>query len=312
MTLFPPALVRVLIANAGPGQFTLEASGLVMKDAFGNEVWRVWGTDNAEVDYNAWNFYAGLEAGKNQPTDNFSAGYYNTGIGARALAMVTTGWSNTAIGSKALQSMTDGDNNTAVGSDALRTATTGKWNTAVGGASLVYLTEGSENTALGLSAGFHVTVGTGNTMVGSNAAGSVTIGNANTAMGSNVLGNLTTGSNNTAVGSDTGLGITTGSFNTIIGAGVSGLAGGLSNNVILADGAGNVRAQHNGTTWDLKSAAKQGTYTVATLPAGSNGLVAFATNGRKKGEGPGAGTGSIVIYSNGAWRRSSDENAITA
>lgn len=55
-----------------------------------------------------------------------------------------------------------------------------------------------------------------------------------------------------------------------------------------------------------------GYYTVATLPAGTNGGVVYASNGRKVGEGAGAGTGSIVVYSNGAWRRPSDETAILA
>lgn len=55
-----------------------------------------------------------------------------------------------------------------------------------------------------------------------------------------------------------------------------------------------------------------GAYTVATLPAGTNGAVVYATNGRKAGEGLGLGTGSLVVFSAGAWRRPSDETVITA
>lgn len=51
----------------------------------------------------------------------------------------------------------------------------------------------------------------------------------------------TTGSKNTAIGYNTALGITTGSSNTVIGSNVTGLAAGLSNNIILADGDGNRR-----------------------------------------------------------------------
>lgn len=53
-------------------------------------------------------------------------------------------------------------------------------------------------------------------------------------------------------------------------------------------------------------------YTVATLPAGSNGLVVYATNGRKAGETAGNGTGCLVVYSGGQWRRLSDETQVLA
>lgn len=43
-------------------------------------------------------------------------------------------------------------------------------------------------------------------------------------------------------------------------------------------------------------------YTVAKLPSGVEGMIAYATNGRKVGEGAGAGTGVPVYYSNGHWR----------
>ncbi|AWN47121.1 hypothetical protein DK419_13030 [Methylobacterium terrae] len=53
-------------------------------------------------------------------------------------------------------------------------------------------------------------------------------------------------------------------------------------------------------------------YTVATLPAGTVGVVVFASNARKPGEAAGAGTGVLACYSNGAWRRLSDEAAVAA
>lgn len=58
-----------------------------------------------------------------------------------------------------------------------------------------------------------------------------------------------------------------------------------------------------------------GNYTVATLPAGlSFGALAYATNGRKVGEGAGAGTGVMCYYSNpsGLWRRFSDDTQVAA
>ena len=46
-----------------------------------------------------------------------------------------------------------------------------------------------------------------------------------------------------------------------------------------------------------------GTYTVATLPtAGTSRRMAYASNGRKNGEGAGAGTGVIVFDDGTAWR----------
>lgn len=53
-------------------------------------------------------------------------------------------------------------------------------------------------------------------------------------------------------------------------------------------------------------------YTVAALPAGFNGAVAFASNGRKIGEATGSGTGVTVVYSNGAWRRLSDDTIVAS
>lgn len=52
--------------------------------------------------------------------------------------------------------------------------------------------------------------------------------------------------------------------------------------------------------------------TVATLPTvGQAGRLRFATDGRKVGEGPAAGTG-VVVYDDGgaSWRRLSDDTAV--
>lgn len=55
------------------------------------------------------------------------------------------------------------------------------------------------------------------------------------------------------------------------------------------------------------------TYSVASLPAGvANGCLAFATNGRRIGEAAGAGTGVVVAYAYGQWRRLSDDSVVSA
>jgi hypothetical protein len=43
-------------------------------------------------------------------------------------------------------------------------------------------------------------------------------------------------------------------------------------------------------------------YTVAALPSGTAGQVAYASNGRKNGEGGGSGTGVLVFHDGTAWR----------
>lgn len=49
------------------------------------------------------------------------------------------------------------------------------------------------------------------------------------------------------------------------------------------------------------TAPKLTTTTVAGLPAGATGMLAFATNGRKNGEGAGNGTGVLVFFDGSNW-----------
>jgi hypothetical protein len=139
--------------------------------------------------------------------------------------------------------------NFAAGDLALNNNTTGSTNTAIGGGALTSNTEGIKNTATGNTALTMNTTGGSNTATGDNALEVNTIGDNNTANGEGALTNNTTGSNNTALGYQSGLGITTGSGNTVLGANVTGLAAGLTNNIILANGTGAIKAQHDGTDW---------------------------------------------------------------
>lgn len=56
------------------------------------------------------------------------------------------------------------------------------------------------------------------------------------------------------------------------------------------------------------------TYTVAQLSAltGVDGRFAFASDGRAGAEGLGAGTGTMVVYSNSEWRRVEDLAIVAA
>lgn len=58
--------------------------------------------------------------------------------------------------------------------------------------------------------------------------------------------------------------------------------------------------------------ATLGAFTVALLPVGSEGARAWASNGRKVGEGPGAGTGVPVYWSAGSWRVYSTDAPVAA
>ncbi|MDO8482477.1 MAG: hypothetical protein Q7S86_01500, partial [bacterium] len=200
------------------------------------------------IDFNNtdWNTKIGYQAGKNIVTgawDNTFIGYQagfssstastneavdNTALGYQSFYSNTTGSSNTAVGNYALYSNTGGTNNTATGLSALDANVGGYNNTANGMYASRYNTTGFYNTALGYAALSANTTGAYNTAIGMNALLNVNPSIANTGY-------------NTAIGYNTGLGITTGTSNTILGANVVGLAPTLSNNIIIADGAGNRR-----------------------------------------------------------------------
>ncbi len=70
--------------------------------------------------------------------------------------------------------------------------------------------------------------------------------------------------------------------------------------------------QWSGSAWVPATTGALPVYTVANLPTGAAGMVAYASNGRKGGEGAGAGTGVPVYFSNAAWRTYSNDLAVTA
>jgi hypothetical protein len=191
------------------------------------------------------------------------------GRGAGAIA------SNTAIGSSALPVNTTGTLNTAIGNFSLLTNTTGYGNTSVGYNALGYNTTGFFNAAIGVNALLSNTTGTYNNALGTASLYNNTTGSNNTAVGQVAGTNNTTGSNNTYIGYASGGGITTGSNNTIIGQ-FTGTAA-MANNIVLADGAGNVRYRYDGTNNNLygnvnfSSTIGNGTYTY-TLPSATGTL----------------------------------------
>ena len=189
-------------------------------------------------------------------------GQFNTAVGIQALLTNTTGNSNIAIGYQSMYSNTTGIYNTVMGTGALQNNTTGNQNTVSGYHAMLSNTTGSFNIAIGVSALQSNTIANNNTAIGKEALLSNTTGASNTGVGHSALYSNTTGyqntalgfqagydynntgnenGNNTFIGYNTGRGITTGTGNTILGASVTGLTSTLTNNIIIADGAGNRR-----------------------------------------------------------------------
>jgi len=106
-----------------------------------------------------------------------------------------------------------------------------------------------DSTVLGDGALNANTSGSSNTAIGYYSLNANTISGGNTAIGAYSLINNVSGGNNTAIGYNAGESITTGSNNVIIG-GYAGTAA-MASNVILSDGAGNIRFQWDGTNIKL-------------------------------------------------------------
>lgn len=194
----------------------------------------------------------------------------NIGIGINSLNSATSSTANIGIGSNTLSSTTS-DNNIAIGATSANSNTVGTKNISIGIGSLQTNVAGSNITAIGYQAMFSSNntttpfnmnsvavgyqalfgafpvppTGVNNTGIGYSVFKNYTSGGNLTGLGYNVGQDITTGSANTFIGYNTGLGITTGNYNTILGASVTGLSSSLSNNIILADGQGNIRLQFN-------------------------------------------------------------------
>jgi hypothetical protein len=174
-------------------------------------------------------------------SNNISVSGVTIGKGRQA----GTGTSNIGIGFAALAANTTGINNLAIGSGTLYNNTTGDNNISLGYNTLEYNTTGGSNIALGLNTLGDNTTGNNNIGIGIQALDRNTTADGNIAIGYGALGLNTTGVYNTAIGYIAGSAITTGSYNTIVGRYVGTTT--MDNNIILADGAGNIRYQWDGT-----------------------------------------------------------------
>jgi hypothetical protein len=183
----------------------------------------------------------------------------NTAVGFQAFEINGGGYENAVVGASALHTGA-GNYNVAIGSVALKDNGFSTANVAIGAYALTANATGGHNVAIGYQSMFSNSSGSSSISMGENSAYRNTTGNENVALGyyalynnhvssrNIVIGNSSfynydgTGDGwNTIVGSYTGGGITTGVNNTIIGSLVNSLPSNLSNNIIIADGAGNRR-----------------------------------------------------------------------
>jgi hypothetical protein len=82
--------------------------------------------------------------------------------------------------------------------------------------------------------------------------------------------------------------------------------------VVTSDGSVGVGTSSPATALDVSGPVRPGACIVAMLPAGVVGAQLFVSNGRKQNEAAGAGTGVMAVFSNGAWRRVSDDTPVVA
>ena len=157
--------------------------------------------------------------------------------------------SNTVLGNSALNNNTTGVSSVAVGFSALKSSTTANSNTAIGNGAMEATTSGGGNVAIGMNAMSKNTIGQQNTAIGQSALYNNTDASANTVIGNSAGASITTGGYNTIIGTDAAGGLITGSSNTIIGRNV--YSGDVSNNIIIGNGQGQIKAQHDGTSWTL-------------------------------------------------------------
>ena len=206
----------------------IEDAGAPYRTAVGSQaLLGTFGWYNTGIGYRALRFNTQGEA---NTASGFEAllsntvGVGNTASGFQALGSNTTGGGNTAIGLVALQQNTTGLSNTGSGGYALSMNTTGSYNTVSGFTALYQNTTGSGNAANGAEALYRNTSGAENTAAGLGALSWNTTGMYNVASGAYALYLNSTGSKNAALGYHAGLAATTGSYNVFLGADVDGTA----------------------------------------------------------------------------------------
>ena len=268
-------------------------------------------------DGNGFNVAIGHSALK---TLNAGASGFNTAVGHEAGTLIDLGIHNTLIGGRAGDKLAHSDFNVAVGVNALGADTLGFGSVAIGVSALQTMdfTSSTETrcTAVGYQAGKLNQTGTDNTLIGAQCGDAITTGFQNTGVGHDALGAsddgqnnvavgflalngncgdnntavgesalaVSTGTNNQCFGNSAGAAITGGNYNTIVGNhtgnGDSVDIRGADNNLIIADGQGNVRISYrsDGNTFQIPDLYSNTSSGSANMVALASGTIARATS----------------------------------
>lgn len=182
---------------------------------------------------------------------------------------------NVGMGLFNFPNLSTGVGNDAYGVFSLQYLTTGNYNSAFGHNSGNRISTGIANSCFGVESGFKITTGSYNTFVGLDA-GQPASGNDFTGSYNTILGAYGNGFPTPTIVST---GLTSGSYNTIIGCNVTGLSFNTSNNIILADGQGNIRFRDDSVNTSLTSLSGVGTRMVVTDSAGVLSTQAIPVSG---------------------------------
>ena len=181
-----------------------------------------------------------------------------------ASGVTGSGSANITIGSNVLdQVIGQSDGNVGIGQGNLGALGTGSNNVSIGRYNSGGLLEGSSNVSLGQNGLINLTGGSNNIAIGENSGYDLRNADANLLLGAS-----------------SGRGLVSGRANTIIG-GATGFSSTESNQVVLADGDGNIRLKFNGATaGQIYTPLKLKEYTNAQMNAivsPENGMIIYNT-----------------------------------
>jgi hypothetical protein len=225
-------------------------------------------------------------------------------FGNSALLNLTSGIENVCIGPSSLANLTSGSGNVAVGRGIATQFTTGNFNTFLGRGAAGFKLSGDGNVVIGHNGftGIGFSTANENTIVGTQNFSYMSSGNRNTSIGFSNLDLCSSGSNNTIIGSAVNLNPTSYA---------------LSNNVILADGQGNVIFRNTGPSTYLNGNVGIGSFNMGSLTPtassyllhiiGTSGATAQYMQGNLEVQNGGSGTNVLNATTN---RFSATENRI--
>jgi len=221
--------------NLGNSDLTIDTAGtrkLIMAGALSSDLFAVRNSADSNALFNVDGIGNVWSNGKNQIISN-------TVFGQLALDGSNPGTNNTVFGYGAASSSNGLDDQVIIGRSAGALVTSAQKGVIIGSFAGGDVTSAFGATLVGYRAGDAIQTVAGCSMFGYES-GQGTTGQYNTCVGSRAGYDLTTGEYNIILGArNLGNGITTGNENVVIGSQISGLAAGLSNNILITDGGAN-------------------------------------------------------------------------